>query len=189
MKSSILSTAILLSLLSCDRTTNTDTADNNKLPPITQTGANTAGCLVNGKILLPRGQKIQNGPVLASFYQYLNGGYHFGLAIDDNKDSNLPSIILGSDMVNFDEGKSYLLSENLNNNSLINSFGTYVIADLNTNNLIKFSTTKTYIGELRITHLDTLKHIISGTFWFDAVDAKGNKAEIREGRFDVNYAP
>ena len=30
-------------------------------------------------------------------------------------------------------------------------------------------------------------HIQSGTFWFDAVNEKGKKVEIREGRFDMHF--
>lgn len=38
-----------------------DRTELEKLPPITQTGANTFGCLVNGKAWLPNGRKPQNG--------------------------------------------------------------------------------------------------------------------------------
>jgi hypothetical protein len=43
------------------------------------------------------------------------------------------------------------------------------------------------VGELKITKIDVSKSIVSGTFWFDAVNSKGEKVEIREGRFDWNY--
>lgn len=31
------------------------------------------------------------------------------------------------------------------------------------------------------------KSIIAGTFWFDAINDKGEKVQIREGRFDWQY--
>ena len=42
-------------------------------------------------------------------------------------------------------------------------------------------------GELTITKINTEEKVFSGTFWFDAVEENGRKAEIREGRFDLKY--
>lgn len=42
-------------------------------------------------------------------------------------------------------------------------------------------------GELTITHLDEERQIVSGTFWFDAVNKQGEKVQVREGRFDMRY--
>ena len=43
-------------------------------------------------------------------------------------------------------------------------------------------------GELRISKLDPINKIISGTFWFDAIDTISNSiVQIREGRFDLHY--
>ncbi|MEJ8591387.1 hypothetical protein JSO54_09075 [Riemerella anatipestifer] len=50
LKFSVLSVSLLLTTCK-DRTTD---ESQDKLPPITQNGANTAGCLVNGKVLIPR---------------------------------------------------------------------------------------------------------------------------------------
>jgi hypothetical protein len=35
--------------------------------------------------------------------------------------------------------------------------------------------------------LDLANSIISGTFWFDAINTAGETVEIRQGRFDWNY--
>ena len=43
-------------------------------------------------------------------------------------------------------------------------------------------------GELTITYLDKNNQIISGTFWFDAINNDGDIVEIREGRFDMPYS-
>lgn len=145
--------------------------------------------MVNGKVLLPRGQKIQNGPVLASQYQFLNGGYHFGLSMDDNTDKELPSVLVGSDNISFEEGKTYPLSVNLKNDHEINAFGTFLKSDPNSINLKTYSTTQIYIGEIKISHLDTTKFIISGTFWYNAINSTGEIVKITDGRFDVHYAP
>ncbi len=40
---------------------------------------------------------------------------------------------------------------------------------------------------MSITKLDFENHIVSGTFWFDAINEDGKLVEIREGRFDMNF--
>ncbi|CAA9197212.1 hypothetical protein FLA105534_01521 [Flavobacterium bizetiae] len=50
-----------------------------------------------------------------------------------------------------------------------------------------FYTNEIVTGELKITHLDISKSIIAGSFWFDALNDKRAKVEIREGRFGWNY--
>ncbi|MFN3908228.1 MAG: DUF6252 family protein [Flavobacterium sp.] len=52
-----------------------------------------------------------------------------------------------------------------------------------------YVTNNTITGQLKITKLDQVNNIISGTFWFDAVNSNGVKVEIREGRFDMQYSP
>ena len=42
-------------------------------------------------------------------------------------------------------------------------------------------------GELIITKFDDVNQIMSGTFWFDAINKDGVKVEVREGRFDVHF--
>ena len=51
MKNTILSLVTMILLSSCSSDNNT-TQD--QLPPETQTGANTFGCYINGKLLIPR---------------------------------------------------------------------------------------------------------------------------------------
>ena len=46
--------AILLIAASCKKT-KTESESPDQLPPITQTGANTFGCLINGNVWLPKG--------------------------------------------------------------------------------------------------------------------------------------
>ena len=43
------------------------------LPPATQEGNDTFGCLVNGEAFTPKGSSF-GGPILSSYYQYLNSG-------------------------------------------------------------------------------------------------------------------
>ncbi|MCW3074373.1 MAG: hypothetical protein JWP69_1442 [Flaviaesturariibacter sp.] len=49
--------SLMLTSVSCKKD-----KDNDKLPPITQNGANTFGCLVNGKVWLPKGYSTNGAP-------------------------------------------------------------------------------------------------------------------------------
>jgi hypothetical protein len=51
------------------------------LPPATQTGARTFGCLVNGLAFVPKNQSIIEGPDMQCNYIFLNGGYYFLVGI------------------------------------------------------------------------------------------------------------
>ncbi|MGG8497231.1 DUF6252 family protein, partial [Tenacibaculum sp. TC6] len=152
-----------------------------ELPPITQTGENTVGCLVDGEVFLPKGSNPLGNPVLTCFYQFVNGQWHFSLGFSNNKKEHLRAINIASHNINFEEGKSYNLVFDDGNNA----FGRYTIYkngtgyDYRTSNEIK--------GKLTINKLDQNKAIISGTFWFDAVNSNGENVEIREGRFDMQY--
>lgn len=147
------------------------------LPPITQTGANTVGCLVNGKVFLPHQRGIN--AAVNCFYQYSDGNYYFTLAFGDTRE--------GIEDVNIFVAKTTLVAGQ--KYELNQGYGTEIgggaeyYFDLNN----KYNTNKMNKGELKITRIDVKESIISGTFWFDAVNAKGEKVEIREGRFDWNY--
>ena len=149
-----------------------------KLPQATQTGENTAGCLVNGKAFLPKGSAL-SGPVLSAFYQFVDGSYHLGFGFKNNEQDHLRDIYI---YVNeqLSENSVYILKTS----ESTNSYGEYAIGgglvDL-------FETSDEITGELTITKLDPAHSIISGTFWFDAVNEAGEVVEIREGRFDMQY--
>lgn len=86
-----------------------------------------------------------------------------------------------------DENITYNLVSKISNvnNTYISNFGEYFIISFNGD--VKYTTTNVSIGELKITKLDTQQKIISGTFWYDAINASGEKVEVREGRFDMRY--
>ncbi len=61
------------------------------MPSETQTGANTFGCLVNGKVFLPKG--ISEAPRLTCYYQYIYypspNGYVFQVKANDKSNSSI----------------------------------------------------------------------------------------------------
>lgn len=71
-------TLLFLSAFSCGRNSE-DSTTQNTLPPATQTGANTAGCYVNGILLLPKNgsQAIGGSPKYGLKANSFSGGYYF----------------------------------------------------------------------------------------------------------------
>jgi hypothetical protein len=88
-----------------------------------------------------------------------------------------------------EEGSIYPLISNENENIQ----ATYEFWEANDNGvgyktIYTYNTNNEVSGELKIVKLDTENQIISGTFWFDCKEVNTGKiAEIREGRFDINY--
>jgi len=147
------------------------------LPPETQTGAGTFGCLANGKVFIPGGVPGWAGSELSAYYQIVDDRYHFVLGGRRKKDGIDEFVGLFADSLKIVEGGKYILSTRKRGNTSANY----------SNNSQFFTDGNLYTGELWIKKLDTVKLIVSGTFWFDAVNSKGEKVEIREGRFDMGY--
>jgi len=166
--------SLLLLSASCKKEKSKNPIDD--LPPATQTGANTFGCLVNGKAFLPKGSGL-GGPILLTQYVYDNGIYTLYISAFNKINNNHKTISI--------EIKNIVLSNNtiniLNNDSI--KRGEYYT--INSSLIDSYKTNSTNTGKLIVTYWDYNKGIISGTFSFDAVNATGEKVEIREGRFDV----
>ncbi len=149
-----------------------------KLPPVTQTGANTFGCLINGEAFIPGG----GGPfdkVLTVQYDPTFEGGQFSI--------NTQRI--------FGSNKYISLSIHANG---INETGTYDIGILSkywvyyddlTNNSCYFETINTtpISGKLVISKFDIYDKIVSGTFTFKVKTDQCGEIEVTYGRFDVKY--
>ena len=159
---------------SCSRDNDKPIPEIDKLPPATQIGANTVGCLLDGKAFLPGNQPNSTN----CFYQFVDGGYYFALALRKRDSQNiLIGIDIGTNAKQIFENETYgLLEYAPNNASAAYIFGTF---ENFTNNI--------YIGELKISKLDQVNYIVSGTFWFDVQDTYGVFHHITDGRFDFQY--
>ncbi len=145
-----------------------------KLPPATQTGANTFGCLLDGKAFLPGNYNNSTN----CFYQFVDGGYYFSVNANNiNQDNYLISVGVGTNAKEIAQNGTYALEGMIPSNA----YGTYALEGIPTR------TNSTYTGELHITKLDSVHYIVSGTFWYDILDFQGNVHQIREGRFDFQY--
>lgn len=154
-----------------------------QLPPETQTGANTFGCLVNGQVFKPGGAQLIGGSLQCN-YQYVNNGFYFTLIGRNKAGSNLLSSIgLYTDSLMIQQGDIISLKARIKGNSS----GNYYKA-INSFQYEQYDTDgNIYKGILQIKKLDPVNQIVSGTFWFDAMDSNGKKVEVREGRFDTHY--
>ena len=187
MKKLLLLFAIFTFFVSCnkddDPTPEPQISEIDKLPPATQTGANKVGCLVNGKAFLPKGSYPGGGnPNPYCAYYHDNFVLSFAIVRNENNTSMEGSelIALYSKDVLLEEGNTYILKKGISNHSAI-----YSLSSLS--NPESYETNENYTGELHISKLDKTNNIISGTFWFDAVNEQDKKVEIREGRFDMVF--
>ena len=173
MKNTLTTLLLILILSSCSSDDKTKAiSEIDKLPPATQNGKNTFGCLLDGKAFTPGNRPNP----LDCVYQDLNGTFYLSLQANRDIDNLLVLVGLSTNSLMIEENKKYTLSSNVP----ATAYGTYAVAGT-------FSTTDIFnIGELFITKLDA--QVVSGTFWFDVVDNNGVLHEIREGRFDMEYS-
>jgi len=176
----LLSLGLLLISAGCKKNRNKNPVD--ELPPATQNGANTFGCLIDGKVFRPKGDPFA-GPVIKAQYQFVNGRQGFGISARRSESEKSQVVGIGGDSVHIAVGIFDLGSvgpERLT--------AGYTYRDLNSLSGIDYGTTEMHSGQLTITKFDTINQIVSGTFWFDAIDsATGKIVQIREGRFDLFY--
>jgi hypothetical protein len=197
---------ISLTLLLFVCCTNDNDGTNENLPQITNEGKNTFGCKVNGEIFLP---KSKGGfslgfrpPILTARYFYLQynyyglepGHYLQILAYNELTTKSINIQLTKSD-VPLVQGQTYPIV--LKGNGFFDAEFSYSTTspDPNYNNVFiynsfEYKTTNEYFGVLTINKIDTTNLIISGTFSFDCYNTIDDKtSQIREGRFDIKYAP
>jgi hypothetical protein len=157
-----------------------------QLPPETQIGANTFGCLINGEVFLPKGGGIN--PVLTCYYQYIYYpspvGYVFQVKANNKSDpSFFQSINILVDSLKLIEGNTYNLQESIRGRAR----GNYVKAKTDNTSYDNYFTYFPSSGELVIKRFDEINQIASGTFWFNAVNSNGDTIHVTDGRFDMQF--
>ena len=175
----LLAASFILLSSSCKKNKSDNPID--QLPPETQTGANTFGCLVDGKVFLPKGDPF-GGPIIKAQYQFVNGKQGFGISgrRSDGETGQLVGII--GDSVRVEIG-----TFNLTSLSAGKFRGGYTYSDLTNPIGISYYTNEIQTGQLTIKKFDIINQIVSGTFWFDAKNSSGQIVQVREGRFDLPY--
>jgi len=146
-----------------------------QLPPETQTGANTFGCLINGEPFV-----VSNTSNQTAIYQ--GGGLLIGGQKSINNNFSQVSIFISETNIGeiISENNSYIL----NSNSVPK--GEYYIENQN----CFYFTSSNYSGSITITKLDNINFIVSGTFEFKSIsDNCEGIIDITNGRFDLQYIP
>jgi hypothetical protein len=165
---------IILSMNSCSKKDNCDNPVD-CLPPATQTGEGTIGCLINGEVFKPGGSQFSGPTQQANYNTTFEGELYFSLIAINNKSNKAIGINISGIEIN--QGDTYSLKYDEQTSKLViydSGFGIY-------------ETGRNLPGEIKFTKFDDINGIVSGTFWFDAINEEGEVAEIREGRFDMKY--
>ncbi len=165
----ILLCSLLLLSASCKKQSK-NPIDN--LPPATQTGANTFGCLVNGEVWIPKGGLLNRELNLTYDSGYINGAFDI-VAKRFLPEESSETFNIGIYNINttgtFDVAKNKVVVYYRNANCYYN-----------TNEPVNF-----HSGTLNITLLDLKAKIISGTFNFKLEKTGCPTIIATEGRFDL----
>lgn len=156
-----------------------------QLPPETQTGANTFGCLVNGQAFKPGGAQLSGGS-LNAIYQNIfpntRSGYVFAISAKNHQEyCKYKQVGFGFDSVSMRIGV-YNLEQKVNGKGGGGYLETYCNQPY-----IEFLTNEIVRGQLDLKKFDSINQIACGTFWFKAVNDIGDTVNVTEGRFDVRY--
>src|SRR6185312_7628409 len=170
----------LISLLfiasSCPK--NPDSPTNNpQLPPATQTGANTFGCLLNGKIWLPSG----NSGLPSLIAQYYRGD--FTIAVKRNGNPDGAQSLSWAYKPIFKPGIYYFKSK------YNDGYPAVMYGNILTSCSYATEDNDSLQNQVTITKLDSVNRIISGTFnlYFLPTSNDCDTIRITSGRFDTKY--
>ncbi len=158
-------TTFLLFIASCTK---------DKLPKATQSGKNTFGCKIDGKVFTPsESGGLFGSPPITVYNDPFNGFTLLGKYYGDRSDKISKNIIIS--LLYLKTTDTYQLSSY--------PYGQY---ELDYSGGPIYRTNNTYTGQVNITRCDTIKRIYSGTFSFKAVDRNtGKVVNVTDGRFDV----
>jgi len=176
----LLSAALLAA--SCKKNKVQDTrTELEKLPPITQTGANTFGCLVDGKAWLPNGSKPQTGG--PNIQVYVDPAFQGGRFSITGHQYNIPGSDISVGSTNCTSAGLFNLSNSANVAGYYKTILGSMPCQISSTDAGTFKT-----GFLSITKYDLNTGIFSGTFEFKLYNSQsvcGDTIKITNGRFDV----
>ena len=150
-----------------------------QLPPATQTGAQTIGCLVNGEPFIDNAS-------FNNFYQFIDGEYYLVINWDINTSNGFKDGQISLSKIEVQEGQTYILNiSDYLEDDYVGGNGTYTT---NIGAITQYETNSNYTGQIHFTRFDTENFIMSGTFEFEAQDIFSEETiSITNGRFDLNF--
>ena len=170
---------------------------NDQLPAITTTGARTAGCIVNGKVVIPKdgvnslsGHEVQGLKTLVgiNFFEPVLGGDYYSFSIANLKDKG-HSYTVYVHLNNLHNGiGEYEVGPSIGDYFVHNSSAPYIIVRETQNGVSgKRFTSGENSGTITVSRFDS---ILSGTFSGTVYnkDDVSEKIEITDGRFDFKIS-
>jgi hypothetical protein len=152
------------------------------LPPVTEVGAHTFGCYVDGKPFVPSRTRgvINASPSLDFGFMNLRGGRYFNI---------MASADGGQGFFFFVRGATQVGRYKVDHDALPFTVDAY------TPGYIQYFepgggyvTTPNHVGWFTLTRCDTVRGIFSGTFEFQAFDPDSKRTvRVTDGRFDLNF--
>ena len=169
--------AALLGLSQCKKSHPDPAKPEDQLPPATQTGANTFGCLVNGQPWLPSGNNGTPNSV-ALYDKYPNGA-----------DLNIATYRIAGreEYINLFCGfitpqkRTFIISLPPKTEATGHYDGFY--GDYSHDYSLNYVK-----GQIALTRMDEAAGIVAGTFWFTAVRiGSSDTLKVTQGRFDYKF--
>lgn len=185
----LLAFAALLAFFYCS-CSKSDKCRKYELPPATQSGENTFGCLVNGNVMIPRGVIYGPTPKIFSF-NFETGELMMWInfySYESDYECGIPSTVLK------------LIVDDINKTGVVDNTKVWChteiyYSQISARNYYYSSNLSALHANFEITKLDTTNRIISGIFELDCAYYVGDsysynhKAIVTEGRFDFKYIP
>jgi hypothetical protein len=156
------------------------------LPPVTQTGANTLGFVIDGRVWQNFGQSCtfygcQDNKLMAYVGQNRGGKGHqvqitAGLTSKDYRED-------------FGISLDYVKGPGTYTRHKSSTLGKYNHLYLTSESSLLYENLDSVTTSVTITRFDTVAHIVSGTFegTLQRQDAPGESRRIQDGRFDLVY--
>lgn len=180
-KNSWLWVIFLCSLFAACKKDKTEPSELSTLPPSTQTGANTFGCLVNGKAWVAQ----RNDCSIfcdANFKIFYDASYGGSVSLIsyfiDIKNNRNEKIVLSFDSTNY---KNIFIFQNKFDTKC--AFTNYASSN-NCTDLHSIDSSTVALGKIQLSRYDLSNGIISGTFEFTLYKTGCELINITDGRFD-----
>lgn len=158
-----------------------------QLPEASQIGKNTFGALVNGQLFLPETPFLVSSNYLTAYYAANLGGKAYTLAIEATNSKNNNGTGLGfqfhADSIVLKTGDQFQLMPTGSKTGITARYMGSTADPAATDYTVAAPLT----GTIRFTKVDTDNKILSAVFSFDAVNNKGEKVQVTNGRFDLRY--
>ncbi len=184
---------LLIILIGCS-SDDSNSNPESQLPPITQTGENTFGCLIDGELVKPRdgSGSLGGSNAGASFYGgYPNSTDYYELDIRDLKSSKTSKVLIHMQSVHQLGAGNYIINESNGMSSIDGYHHNYIHCRIfnQTTNSYQYYRSFENSGILKITRYDFYNRIISGTFSCQVKNSanEADTIEITNGRFDIKW--